>query len=168
MNTIMRQNDVCYVRKCNPVVLSPVSLACVCRASSGVTHRYTQPAYTTGALKLSGLHTVTHWSEWLQTLDPQYWTKIRILPTVSVYFALNFTFRLVPHALPQCTAPVQWQPSGPGDHPLSITDTILIWHCQQYNKTIWIFIQYFYQPFLAPVLLRPGSGPIYQITSWSK
>ena len=104
MNTIMRQNDVCYVRKCNPVVLSPVSLACVCRASSGVTHRYTQPAYTTGALRLSGLHTVTHWSEWLQTLDPQYWTKIRILPTVSVYFALNFTFRLVPHALPQCTA----------------------------------------------------------------
>ena len=103
MNTIMRQNDVCYVRKCNPVVLSPVSLACVCRAISGVTHRYTQPAYTTGALKLSGLHTVTHWSEWLQTLDPQYWTKIRILPTVSVYFALNFTFRLVPHALPQCT-----------------------------------------------------------------
>ena len=63
MNTIMRQNDVCYVRKCNPVVLSPVSLACVCRAISGVTHRYTQPAYTTGALKLSGLHTVTHWSE---------------------------------------------------------------------------------------------------------
>ena len=104
MNTIMRQNDVCYVRKCNPVVLSPVSLACVCRASSGVTHRYTQPAYTTGALRLSGLHTVTHWSEWLQTLDPQYWTKIRILPTVSVDFALNFTFRLVPHALPQCTA----------------------------------------------------------------
>ena len=85
-------------------MLSPVSLACVCRASSGVTHRYTQPAYTTGALRLSGLHTVTHWSEWLQTLDPQYWTKIRILPTVSVYFALNFTFRLVPHALPQCNA----------------------------------------------------------------
>ena len=107
----MRQNDVCYVRKCNPVVLSPVSLACVCRASSGVTHRYTQPAYTTGALKLSGLHTVTHWSEWLQTLDPQYWTKIRILPTVSVDFALNFTFRLVPHALPQCSGgiPCMWE-----------------------------------------------------------